>query len=428
MTSSSLTSSLIMLAKSGIRGQVDPKAEYAALNPPLWDELTALAEAHGLLGMMGTGAEAANLIVPEKTTTLLRRTRRINAMRFDRAWRQIAEIVEAWEQSGIESVHLKGVSFAARHYPTPEMRAFGDIDLLILPHERDQAADVLVQLGYRCTDDLDSGGKEWCLANHFHWKFMREGAFPVELHWKLTFSFPPTPADLTVIWARTLRMSSPAGEIRCLEPEDEVLALAAHMTSHCFRLPLRCHADIMALVRNFTPEQWENLWERAVKMEQQRDILAVLGVGNRLGLTDLPVAMMDRIAADRTLDLKFLVEYALGCPFVAAPERWLDVQNAPTQRAALGRIWHVFFPRYTHLWTPQGEVQSKSRPALVYAAAWIRRAARLFGRLRNLPQLAADCRQTARVHKMFGDRRRTKASGEQATDLNSYDDPQIKVQ
>ena len=428
MTSSSLTSSLIMLAKSGIQGQVGPEPKYAALNPAAWDELTALAESHGLLGMMGTGAEAANLIIPEKTTALLRRTRRINAMRFDRAWPQIAEIVEAWTQKDIESVHLKGVFFAARHYPTPEMRAFGDIDLLILPHERDRAADALIQLGYRNTDALDSGGKEWCLANHFHWKFMREGAFPVELHWNLTFSFPATPADSDAIWARTLRMSSPAGEILCLAPEDEALALAAHMTSHCFRLPLRCHADIMALVRDFTPEQWDNLWERATQMDQQRDILAVLGVGNRLGLTDLPVTMMDRIAADRTLDLKFLADYALRCPFVAAPERWLDVQNAPTRRAALGRIWHVFFPRYTHLWTPQGEVQSKSRPALVYAAAWTRRAARLLGRLRDLPQLTADLQQTTRIHKMFGDRRRLKASGEQRTDLNSYEETQIKVQ
>ena len=411
MTSSSLTSSLITLAKCGVRREVDPVAKYADLNPAAWDELTALAEAHGLLCMMGTGAEAAHLIIPEKTASLLRRTRRINAMRFDRAWLQIAEIMEAWNAKSIESIHLKGVFFAARHYPTPEMRAFGDIDLLILPHERDQAADVLVQLGYRCTDALDSGGKEWCLANHFHWKFMREGAFPVELHWNLTFSFPSTPADSSAIWARTQRLSSPAGEILCLAPEDEVLALAAHMTSHCFRLPLRCHADIMALVRNFTPEQWDNLWERAGKMGQQRDVLAVLGVGNWLGLTDLPVAMMDRIAADRTLDLKFLADYALGCPFVTAPERWLDVQNAPTQTAALKRIWQVFFPRYTHLWTPQGEVQSKSRPSLIYAAAWTRRASRLFGRLRNLPQLAADCRQTSRVHKMFGDRRR-KASGE----------------
>ena len=404
MNAAALSPVLVALARSGLTGQPVPEPMAAALNDIAWDDLASLAHPHGLSALVGAGARVSGLTPPPEVEAAWRHGARIAALREGRAWDEIGLILGAWRPEGIEPIFLKGVLLGARHYPAPGLRPFGDIDLLVPDAQRDAAVAALLELGYQCTDDLDAGGKAWCLENHFHWKFMRTGAFPVELHWSLTFTFPPTPADLEVVCRRAEWVDCPAGRVRALGPVDEALALAAHVTSHCFHLPLRCHADFAAILPRFTRAQWSCLWERAEEMGQGRDLRAVLGVGRALGFLHLAPEDAARVDADRSLDVPFLARYAAECPFVSAPERWLDVRNAPSPQAALVRLYRVAFPRYTHLWTPQSE--GAGHPARIYAAAWGRRTVRLLGGLRDLPKLAADCRRTARVHRAFGDRRR----------------------
>ena len=406
MTTKANVPLLLALTRSGITSQPLPESQHARLTDEAWKELADLASAHDLLALIGAGAKVSGIRPPADTRAMLLRAARLAEIRADRAWEQMGGILDAWRELGIEAIALKGVLLATRHYRTPGLRPFGDLDLLVAPAQRDQAAQALIDLGYQCTDDLDAGGKAWCLENHFHWTFMRQGAFPVELHWSLTFTFPPTPADLSSVWERSVSVPTPAGNVRGFGPEDEVLSLAAHMTGHCFRLPLRCHADFAAILRQFTEEQWTCLWTRAMEMGQERDLSAILGVGRTLGLLDLPADISAQIDTDASLSLPFLANYAVESPFIIAPERMLDVKNAPTFQAKAGRLWRVLFPRYTHLWTRSGETQMEGRPLLIYAAAWSRRASRLLGHVRNLPKLAADFRRISRMHQMFGTRRR----------------------
>ena len=405
MNVASLSPLLVTLARSGLTtGLPDREPMAAGLDKIAWEELASLAHTHGLSALAGAGARASGLTPPAEVRAAWQRGSRAAALRECRAWDETRLILDAWRPAGIEPIFLKGVLLGLRHYPAPGLRPFGDIDLLVPAAQRGAAAAALLGLGYQCTDDLDAGGKAWCLENHFHWTFMRAGAFPVELHWSLSFNFPPTPADLEAVCRRAEWVECPAGRVRALGAVDEALALAAHVTSHCFHLPLRCHADFAAILPHFTPADWSCLWGRAEGLGRGRDLRAVLGVGRALGFLDLAPGDAARVDADRSLDLPFLAHYAAECPFVAAPERWLDVRNAPSPQAALARLYRVAFPRYTHLWTPQAA--GEGRPARIYAAAWGRRAIRLLGGLRDLPKLAADCRRTARVHRAFGDRRR----------------------
>jgi len=398
-SSNSFTPALVALARSGATGQPVPDGATLQLTNNSWDSLLAMAKVHGLLPMVAAGATISDIPLPTGIAYSAQRSAIVTLLKADRAWEQIRAIREALDDEQIKMLVLKGILLATRHYPAPELRQFGDIDLLVAEKHRDAAAAILLNLGYRCTDDMDTDGKEWRLRNHFHWTFMREGSFPVELHWNLTFSFPSRPADMEALWNRAQIVHTQAGDLLTLGNEDEVIALAAHMTSHCFKLPMRCHADFAAILSRFTSEQWDILWLQAAELGQERDLRAVLGTGNKLGFLDLPCVT----DGWNEIDLEFLARYAVECLSITTPERWLDVRNAPTHREALTRLFRVAFPRYGHLCTPNA---SESSPTRDYATAWYQRTTRIIGSMRDLSQFAADCRRTNRVHRMFGDRRR----------------------
>jgi hypothetical protein len=59
----------------------------------------------------------------------------------------LLEVVDLFEQRGIEVRALKGTAVAHLDYPQPEMRSYGDVDVLVRPQQIDHAVQVLVEHG-----------------------------------------------------------------------------------------------------------------------------------------------------------------------------------------------------------------------------------------------------------------------------------------
>ena len=102
MNLDTLSPILIALARSGLEGKPAPPEVHEALKNVAWEELTSLADSHGLLGLLGAGAAASRVVLPAETKALLRRTSLIAETRADRAWRQISEI-NLTRDEGIEA-------------------------------------------------------------------------------------------------------------------------------------------------------------------------------------------------------------------------------------------------------------------------------------------------------------------------------------
>jgi len=64
-------------------------------------------------------------------------------------------VVTGLRRRGVPAVLLKGSALARRLYRDGTYRAHDDVDLLISPLERDQAAVALAQLGSEQTGDAD---------------------------------------------------------------------------------------------------------------------------------------------------------------------------------------------------------------------------------------------------------------------------------
>lgn len=398
---------LLALARSGLTGARISDTDAAAMAGMSWDNLCGLAKHHDLLPLLWAGAAVSGIAAPAEAQDTLRKASRIAEVRSDRAWSQIAEILSGFNQHGMAPMLLKGAQVARRYYPSPGMRPFGDIDILVRPDERERAAEILLELGYRNSDDQAGDGKAWCIANHFHWTFIRERLLHVELHWDLSFPRSAVPLDLDSLWRRAELQNAPEGRYLALAGDDDLLFLACHITRHCFKIPLRSHMDIAAIAQQSPNLDWEALLRRAETLGAAKDLLAVLAVGSGLGLLKLPpsVGELANDTARRDFDLAFLLRYAVECPYIACPERWLAVQLAPTRRVQAQRFWTALFPKYTHLWTEALEAQGSARPGKVYWLAWSRRAGRLLRGLLDTPKFVRDLRATARAYQMFGDRR-----------------------
>lgn len=94
---------------------------------------------------------------------------------------RLKKIDAHFRQHQVRAVLLKGLSLAERYYPNPQMRSFGDLDLLVSQKDFQKAEQVLQEMGGK----RDSGDIKWD-GNRFKsvWLF---DCTHVELHGSLLY-------------------------------------------------------------------------------------------------------------------------------------------------------------------------------------------------------------------------------------------------
>lgn len=94
---------------------------------------------------------------------------------------QMKIILEKLEDTGIQTIPLKGTIFAEKYFGHLGARCTSDIDLLVHPFELERAVNCVKSLGYIEQERIPS---------HFHWSFSKpipDSPIPltIELHWDL---------------------------------------------------------------------------------------------------------------------------------------------------------------------------------------------------------------------------------------------------
>ncbi len=157
------------------------------------------------------------------------------------------------QSAGLPCVILKGSS-SAMHYPKPELRTSGDIDLLLSPTHIDRAQELLLAQGYALSHNEDGTGSH---------RALRRGPFILELHYAPS-GLPQTPTGdalrayfLGAEGAPLIRDSLPI-----LPPEKRAVLLLAHKLEHVTTsgLGLRHLCDWAAFVaRELDEDLWRSL-------------------------------------------------------------------------------------------------------------------------------------------------------------------------
>ena len=150
-----------------------------------------------------------------------------NAMTMFR-FKQLKQVLRAFDERGIPVIVLKGSALAETVYATPALRPMGDIDLLVRNDDVSQAEDTLVHLDYR----LVVGPRDAPRDRNYHVRYRIERGVPVEIHWALEDPWKPVRVDLEGIWRRARPATVAGCPALIIAPEDLVPHLCLHTACH----------------------------------------------------------------------------------------------------------------------------------------------------------------------------------------------------
>lgn len=195
------------------------------------EALFTRAELHGVAGVVHDAGVAQGVALPARLADLLRA--RLIAREIDHGAHlaMLGRVDIALRTAGLRGVVLKGPLFAERYYGRPSARATSDIDLLVTEDTLEAAADALVSVGYRISDDPR---EEWYRREHHHLHLENPHALPLELHFHAYRGFGSTMRSDPLLARSRPAKDASLTALAVLEPADEVVYLAVHAAAHRF--------------------------------------------------------------------------------------------------------------------------------------------------------------------------------------------------
>ena len=200
----------------------------------------------------------------------------VREMLVARQWR---EVLSALNQAGLRPLPLKGAAIA-QCYPRPELRAYGDLDILLPREEISRAKEALEHLGYRSRKPA----MIWSLERLKHLPPMwADKCLDVELHWRLDLPGETGHVPIEGVWARAGCGTLYGVGVWRMDPVDEALYLCRHgVIQHRLVTGVRACCDLFYLTRDWDNTQWEALVARARLYELERPLYLLLALAGRV--------------------------------------------------------------------------------------------------------------------------------------------------
>jgi hypothetical protein len=331
---------------------------HAALD---WDLVLRLAIRHGTLPRLYRHlAATCPGVASPAAMAKIRAQYEYNSFRNLTQARELIRLLTALETAGIEALAYKGPTLAVHAYGDLAHRQFGDLDLLVRPHDAARAAALLAEQGYRGAPWPEgAAGAAYLARSHVHALRNANGSVEVELHWAFLpreFSFD---MDLDRLWKRLERRALGGANVRALPPEELLVVLCAHGGRHLWaRLKSAC--DVAALVACEKRLDWGRAFDEAHAAGARRMLALGLTLARDIAGAALPAEVGRRVhsepdvralAADvgaRLFDTEMCQPASAAAQlfYLRARERWRDKARHGTRylRRAYGE-WRHGAPR-----------------------------------------------------------------------------------
>jgi hypothetical protein len=219
-----------------------------------------------------------------------------NLLRNHRLGADLAEVVAALGQEGIDTIVLKGGALARTVYGNPAQRPMVDLDLLVRQEQMAHAGDVLGTLGYHLSGSVPDSMVPFAqrFGGGLEWQRTRKGRVTrldvqfdlvgVDWCWK---AFPVEPR---VIWEAARPLDLDGTPALQLSPEDTLIHLCLHPAlHHGYYCPIISYVDMDRLIAVSRPDfSWERLVERALRFQAKTVVYYGLQCAHQLLGTPLP--------------------------------------------------------------------------------------------------------------------------------------------
>jgi hypothetical protein len=254
-----------------------------------WNLVRELAEEHSVLGVVAARLkETGHGGMPAGAWEKLQGSMRTQHLFTLSMTAELFRILDAFGQSGIETLLVKGpiVSFLA--YGDPAVRSYVDLDLLVRDRAILPASRILTGLGFEA--DVPEAA---ILAGKIpgEYLFKRSGAQQlVELHSEKTFRYYPRPMRIEDLFSRQRVVPLEGRDVPALCLEDELVLNCIHGAKH-FWERLMWPADIAAIVARHPEIAWERVRRAARDVGAERMLHVGLLLAESLLGVPVPLEM-----------------------------------------------------------------------------------------------------------------------------------------
>lgn len=210
-----------------------PMADLAAVlrQPDTLDALLGRAGASAVVTALRREGLAAYVAWLRPDVTLLADDRRRAALDASVQQAALTRVCEGLVSAGITPVIFKGGAWSHTDYPQPWCRPSIDLDLLILPEQREDAFRVLVELGYTRAGKLPG---ELVNGQEVFERVIVSGlTMAVDLHWQVSNRVRMTRMMPTAqVVARSVPAPFAGAGARRISDDDGLLIACLHPTAH----------------------------------------------------------------------------------------------------------------------------------------------------------------------------------------------------
>ena len=287
----------LLVACLGVGPEPRLAERLAGLSDAQWAALADLASWHGVAPILVRRLARLDPRpeVPAEVDRGLRDAQQRTALQNMRRFRELAQIVRALGDLGIDVILLKGAHLATTVYGDPGLRMMKDIDLLVRRTDLEGAQRALLELGYGPADRPDI--EEECARHHHLPPFTKAGASAVEVHWTIAPPGGTIAVDPTALWQRAAAVRVAGLPAMALSDEDLLVHLSLHAAlQHRFRMRQRHLCDIAVTVQARRDRiDWERLAAIANAANAGRFVYCTLRVAESVLGADVPRAALARL-------------------------------------------------------------------------------------------------------------------------------------
>ncbi len=280
---------ILLLSRVSPSDEIIGTAEQIIKEGVEWKRFCDLSLVHGVAPLIYKNIGSFSDL-PEDVMKILKSAYFHNLRDSLSAANELAGIVAALEEGGIDVVPVKGLLMTEELYGDIGLYPSADIDILVKREDVHKAAGIMKETGY----DGESGMDEFRLDNYQDVSFHKAGKKPVEMHISLGkpryFNLPWN------FWWEDLREKDFDGRgYKVLSPEKTLVYACMHLFGHGYS-PFKFIVGVAEMLRIFRDGlRWDKLLEYSDRFNVYHPMMLSLYLASKLLDAPLPPEITGRL-------------------------------------------------------------------------------------------------------------------------------------
>ena len=316
---------LCLAARTELDQVAETELRGALTEPVDWERLWEQGHLHEVIPLVARSLRRLEngVTIPEAWLARARHQSLATLLRNLALADELARVVVAFRDSGVECVPVKGILLAETVYGGLGLRPAIDLDVLVRPRDLPAARRALRELGF-----FQRRQHSFEAVNHaFHDPpfFLHSGALQVRLELHRGLWAPDQFRPVEGLWERTAEVEFRGQPVRALAPEDMLLHLAIHRSRSALRLRFLC--DVAEVLRRYRDVlDWDELIHRAAAVRAQTTLAVSLRLSSDLLGAPVPAERGERLSVGRAKQHVLERTCGVRALFRTAPPDDLDQQ------------------------------------------------------------------------------------------------------